>query len=627
MLISSLSLCQKILVEQTDQIKTIDDLKKQIQPNLSPNISFELVIESNKVLVPGYHSLSMFFGETVLRCQYTNNAISTTIDKKKYFLTNGNFTPGSQEDYYQMDSLLMLKQENGCLDLPLSGFRTIFGPPSSGKTTSLLAIADLVKNTFTPTYISLQDLDNRSFQYSEWFFKGLGDLLKKKYPSLFHAIDIIDGSDFLEFFGYHRLEDSPFPTKLVLLIDDFDRIYYKCNKETIEGINQFFGALKGTNHWILHSIIVAGSYSLIEQSLMTRYHAPFSLFDSTKISSFTLQDIKYLFQKYQHNSSTCVEPEVIEDIYHRTEGHPGLVSLFGQVIDNYLKPGMSLSYRQWCATFSPTLVDIMTKHKPTFNLIQTITSEAKNTNYQVLMDSLWTIIFMGYIFEGSLIIDQHCQFRDRFLVSKGLAKKTSMYDQLSTISNPSVRHLLLENIELVNPNIIIPKIPFPLLDASEEIIDIPLLVRNLVSKALVTFKKTYHLYSTHLPYLYHSEFYSILKSWKPNSVSLSTNIDVPMPSDETKRGDLVLGYLTLEGHKKTCCLEIVAYQKDEIIIGHIERVAKLYQPIIGYDQVWVINITARQSTAKSISSPFPNVKLIHVIHDLETNTFSFKEHI
>ncbi|EGG19764.1 hypothetical protein DFA_06864 [Cavenderia fasciculata] len=595
---------QAVKVTESIDITEIGDIKQRIQTSFNlPLNTFSLVqeqqdgsfgndIPTNTLLTvyPDQQDIYLKIKKVDQQPQPAQQGLSRGYSfTKKHFSTNGQIKPEETGKYYWIDPITQPSGMSLCSKIDQG-------------------------------HISLQELGHDLYQNPSSFFKGIGDILKLRYP-LFANVSINNDQEFSTIFTTQQR----FSKKIVLIIDEFDQVYHYCSSSTIDGILSKFRVIREDGRQVLQSAIVAGPFNILSLSSSPRAGSPFNVREAVPSSNFSLQAVESLFQMYQQNSLTIVEHEVIEDIYTRTEGHPGLVCLFGELIDNNLPVGKTLTYEQWSRSTS-SLVIRMEEYRTTHRVIDVV-KDTKYEHHQLLVELVMMMLYSSSI--TSISPDPISKTIKvsvlNYLVSEGLAKINQ--DQYS-IKNPAIKQLLLANIDYLS-SCTKPSIPFPLLEYG---ISIPDLVRGVVSvltpsslvAAMQTSSKVYHGHTLPCEAVYHTELYSIIQRWKPNSVTLSTNANVPIAGSHTERCDLVMERNS-QGASWLCCLELVAHASDGAIKEHIERVSKYYQPVINSDEAWVVNFTIDQNV--NITSPFTNVKVIHVIHNNNFTSFTFRGNI
>jgi hypothetical protein len=69
--------------------------------------------------------------------------------------------------------------------------------------------------------------------------------------------------------------------------------------------------------------------------------SPFNVQRSLHVPNFTLDEVTDLFDQYQLESGQVVEPEVSQNVYESTNGQPGLVGWFGELLTEKYNPGQN----------------------------------------------------------------------------------------------------------------------------------------------------------------------------------------------------------------------------------------------------------------------------------------------
>ncbi|PKK55553.1 hypothetical protein RhiirC2_832089, partial [Rhizophagus irregularis] len=79
--------------------------------------------------------------------------------------------------------------------------------------------------------------------------------------------------------------------------------------------------------------------------------SPFNVKEPFRNPNFTLAQVELLYKAYGKDAKLTIAPEVIKDIYERTNGHAGLVCLCGKAISyslvKKLDEGRSLDFKLW----------------------------------------------------------------------------------------------------------------------------------------------------------------------------------------------------------------------------------------------------------------------------------------
>lgn len=114
--------------------------------------------------------------------------------------------------------------------------------------------------------------------------------------------------------------------------------------------------------------------------------------------------------------------------------------------------------------------------------------------------------------------------------------------------------------------------------------------------------------------VYHTEMYSVLRSWLPNDVVISTQVNVANTGGQ--RCDMAVDV----SPNYKILLEFVANEPIKSIQEHIER-ARIYATLLNAQEVWVIHFTVKEQSEEFkypwLSSASPTdipINIMHVWH-------------
>jgi len=156
---------------------------------------------------------------------------------------------------------------------------------------------------------------------------------KKTYPDLKKWAD-------LKIILTKQYFDKPF----IWIIDEFDAL----PENTITILVNIFREIyldrnKGQQEQIynLHGLALIGVRSVL--GIDNKKGSPFNIQKSIHIPNLTFEEVKQMFDDYQREWEQSIAPEVVERLFYETNGQPGLVSWFGELMvekynENYPKP-------------------------------------------------------------------------------------------------------------------------------------------------------------------------------------------------------------------------------------------------------------------------------------------------
>ncbi len=230
----------------------------------------------------------------------------------------------------------------------------LFAPRQTGKTTLFrLALEALVAEdpTYFPIQLDFQTMHNAA---PATFYQQLYYQINRQIKSVFQKRGEVPSEALTQFlenttltdhfsmevffenlksfldndFRNHRLA----PTKVVLLIDEFDGI-----PQTV--VSDFLYSLRliylSDELLCPHSVGIVGVKS-IAQLDYDRSVSPFNIQDEFRLPNFTLEQVQELLSQYTDEVGQPFAPEVISSIYKQTAGQPVLVNRLAQILTEAL---------------------------------------------------------------------------------------------------------------------------------------------------------------------------------------------------------------------------------------------------------------------------------------------------
>lgn len=130
---------------------------------------------------------------------------------------------------------------------------------------------------------------------------------------------------------------------VVLFFDEFDVLLGS------PFIDEFLGTLRtikqGKDTGIF-SVVIIGPLNVLNAA--NRNYSPFNVSVSESAPYFDSSECKSLFQEFSENAGITLESGIVEDIFSRTSGHPGLVCFCGKKIQEELLLDTNLlTLQQW----------------------------------------------------------------------------------------------------------------------------------------------------------------------------------------------------------------------------------------------------------------------------------------
>ena len=163
---------------------------------------------------------------------------------------------------------------------------------------------------------------------AEDFPQRFGDLLQLMLPEKPQV------ESWKEFYQLFAKEGGLWDRPLILLIDEVDTIPLALIDLMVAQFRELY--LYRQNNW-LHGLALVGVRAVL--GIESKRGSPFNVQKSLHVPNFTLNEVQDLYQQYQDESGQQIDPTVIEQIYHDTNGQPGLVSWLGELLTEKFNPG------------------------------------------------------------------------------------------------------------------------------------------------------------------------------------------------------------------------------------------------------------------------------------------------
>lgn len=425
---------------------------------------------------------------------------------------------------------------------------------------------------------------------------------------------ISDADGFVRWFANDSRAAHFVSKDAVVFIDEFDMLYSACDDvrdsvlHVLRGLKQERVA-QGTAH-CLQSVIAVGPFSILK--LTGRSGSPFNATDSVLCPSFTVDDVRVLFQAFADaRGFGTLNAEIANDVFQRTAGHAGLVSLCGKAIDEKLCRGGAPTYEDWLRFARESLVrDELVGWITMKKLVTTLGGEEE------AVVAARKLLCERVLPAGRAIpIDVGRQEAD-FLVAEGALVK----DDGGHYAVPSglVKALLLRYVVPIGLRAR-PELPPPF--ASDGTVDVLALLRGAVGAFdRTTIARAYReSYKTAggigargqlVPHeaCYHFELLAVLRAWLPSDVAIDVEAKGGL---EGQRCDLVAA---TAGRKYV--LELQATASGAEITEHYDRAAD-YARMLGAHEAWVVHFVAtdwRDFPLPSATTA-PDVRAIHICHN------------
>lgn len=283
-----------------------------------------------------------------------------------------------------------------------------------GKTTTLRALQEYLKNEYTVVSMDFQGLSTEDYKSESSFTKAFMRLFSEVFDKETVDTDLID--EYLnsapqctlgEMFRMLSKLCGSASAPVVLMIDEVDSA--SNNQVFIDFLAQLrMYYLDRENRAIFHSVVLAGVYDIKNLKLKIRsdeehqYNSPWNIAAKFSVDmSFSPKQIAAMLQEYEADNHTGMDiTAVSNNIYDYTSGYPYLVSALCKIMDEELPEKAAFVHPAdiWTQSGIVSAVQILLKEKtPLFD------SLVKQFDiYKDLRHILEEIIYCGKKFPFSL---------------------------------------------------------------------------------------------------------------------------------------------------------------------------------------------------------------------------------
>ena len=202
---------------------------------------------------------------------------------------------------------------------------TIWAPRQTGKTSLIREAIEIInkgyRDKFDAIHITVESLIEADKLVS------LQRIISKICEKL-HREDfkINQETEFVNFFK----GDKP----LILVIDEVDAL----RSEVLSLLVHFFREMYHERQlYNLHGLALVGVRAVA--GVESTRGSPFNVQRSLHVENFSFDEVKDLFNQYMDEYGQKVTDEVIRLVYEKTDGHPGLVCWFGELLTEKYNPG------------------------------------------------------------------------------------------------------------------------------------------------------------------------------------------------------------------------------------------------------------------------------------------------
>lgn len=294
-----------------------------------------------------------------------------------------------------------------------------------GKTTTLRALAEFLKDEYIVVSLDFQEIGTGEFRDENTFSRAFAEIFAKAFrdgnPQALQPVTVLqkDGAGIAlrELFVWLSGICAEASRPIVLLIDEVDSA---ANNQVfldfLALLRKYYLDRKNTPTF--HSVILAGVYDIknLKQKLRPdaehKYNSPWNIAAKFNIEmGFSAGQIAGMLQEYEadHHYGMDVR-EMAEEIYQYTSGYPYLVSAICKLLDEEFTDGTAAWSKEGVAEavkiilseripLFESMARQLSEHPDMKKMLQAILFQGKRVTYNPYSDVLEQTVMFGYIID------------------------------------------------------------------------------------------------------------------------------------------------------------------------------------------------------------------------------------
>jgi hypothetical protein len=306
---------------------------------------------------------------------------------------------------------------------------TIWAPRQTGKTWLIRQIQHAISQQY-PDEVTV-------FNFSLGALRGMSlpekqadipiaftRLIKRTFPG---QPEIKNWDEFSVLFSKAEgLWDRP----LILLIDEVDTIPLSFIDMMVAQFREMY--LFRQNN-LLHGLGLVGVRAVL--GIESQRGSPFNIQKSLKVPNLTLEEVNELYRQYIDESGQQIDSTIVQKIYHATNGQPGLVSWFGELLTEKYNPGEQfvIDRETWKLVW----------HKARFvepnNTVMNLIAKAGIAEYQAFLVEIFTQKNRQFSFHDPLC---NYMYLHGIVISETLRDPNGGLDEICRFSSPFIQDCL-----------------------------------------------------------------------------------------------------------------------------------------------------------------------------------------
>ncbi|MCP4157486.1 MAG: ATP-binding protein, partial [bacterium] len=175
---------------------------------------------------------------------------------------------------------------------------------------------------------------------------------------------------------------------LILILDEFDAMIDEGITAVVSAFrNIYIKRIDETDlpteqkSYLLHGVALIGVRSVL--GIENKTGSPFNVQRSLKIPNLSYQEVEEMFKWYEKDSGQKVDVDVIRELFYETNGQPGLVGWFGELLTETYNKDKSkpITKRHFEIIYSAALNDL-----PNNNILNIISKAKKDPHKKTVLE-------------------------------------------------------------------------------------------------------------------------------------------------------------------------------------------------------------------------------------------------
>ncbi len=292
---------------------------------------------------------------------------------------------------------------------------TLWAPRQAGKTWLMRQVKKEIEarygEHFQVAMMSVQGVIMLDDQPVDDFLKYIPTLFREAFEL---KIDMPRNWD--EFKMFFHKTDGLFEHPLILFIDEFDSLPADVIDQLVTLFRDMY--LK-KDAYLLHGLSLIGVRGVL--GVGSKRGSPFNIQRSVQVPCFSKKEVFDLLSQYENETGQRIEQDVKEKLFLFTNGQPGLVCWFGELLTEKYNPGIEkrIDTRLWeliCtkalhSEWNNTVLNLISKAKGEYS--QHVIKLFTRSDIPFRLDAPWcSYLYMNGIIDN---YDEVCRFASPFI--------------------------------------------------------------------------------------------------------------------------------------------------------------------------------------------------------------------